>query len=139
MDVFIKNGKVIEVSEEEAKEIRNQGKPVTKIAKNMTQEELEGFKKERYRKFIKPIMEYNQEQLQDKRNAERKKDEKVMESKKTLSFEYGIQKAGDGYKVVKTLGNFKSHEEAQQVMIDLVTGKRTDTEVINQHSGGDEQ
>ncbi|GAA0489403.1 hypothetical protein GCM10008986_14040 [Salinibacillus aidingensis] len=103
----------------------------------MTQEELEAFKKERYQKFIKPVMEYNQEKLLAKKNTERKKDEKEMESKKTLSFEYGIQKTGDGYKVVKTLGNFKSHEEAQQVMIDLVTGKRTDMEVINQNSGGD--
>lgn len=54
---FIENKQVKELTKEEAETLK--GRNVTEVIKEMSPEQLKAFKKERYEKFIKPLMEHN--------------------------------------------------------------------------------
>ncbi|MBS4202142.1 hypothetical protein KHA93_21260 [Bacillus sp. FJAT-49732] len=59
----------INMKNEKAKQVINDGyetPPVTEVIKEMTPEELEAFKRERYQKFIKPFLDQNDTQIKKK-------------------------------------------------------------------------
>ncbi|MGY0693759.1 hypothetical protein ACW2QC_13375 [Virgibacillus sp. FSP13] len=66
MEYFkIENGKVQKLTKEEHE--KRKGTPVHELVKDMTPEELERFRRERYEKFIKPLMGHNVAELKRKR------------------------------------------------------------------------
>lgn len=62
---MIESGKKKELSNEEIKNLK--AKNVTEVIKEMTPDELEAFKKARYEKFIKPLIDRNLEELDRKK------------------------------------------------------------------------
>ncbi|MCP8615270.1 hypothetical protein [Salirhabdus salicampi] len=72
MDFHVRNGEVVQLTEKEAKQVKRKGVYITELTKHMTQEELEAFKKERYEKFLKPIMNHNESQLKAVQNRKEK-------------------------------------------------------------------
>ncbi|MBP1949254.1 hypothetical protein [Virgibacillus litoralis] len=66
---IIKNGNVTWMTKEEFDQLP--GRHVSEVTKDMTPEELERFKKERYEKFVKPLMEYNVESIERKRESQK--------------------------------------------------------------------
>jgi hypothetical protein len=56
MDFILVNGKIVQLSDEELKKLQMKAISVEDAVKNMTPEQLEKFKKERYEKFIKPLI-----------------------------------------------------------------------------------
>ncbi|SDQ08349.1 hypothetical protein SAMN05216232_0458 [Virgibacillus subterraneus] len=66
---IIENGNVTWLTKEEFDELP--GQHVSEVIKDMTAEELERFKKERYEKFVKPLMEYNVESIERKRESQK--------------------------------------------------------------------
>lgn len=66
---FVKNGKVVRKNEEDFGFLPS-SKSVQEIIKDMTPEELEAFKKERYEKFLKPLFNHNIQELDKKGHKE---------------------------------------------------------------------
>lgn len=52
---------------EKGKECENTKEKATEVIKEMTPEELEAFKLERYRKFIGPLTEYHVDDIKNKK------------------------------------------------------------------------
>jgi hypothetical protein len=66
MYFFVKDGKVEWLSEEEFTAL-GPAKNVQEVTEGMTPEELEAFKKERYERFIKPMMNHNIQELKNQK------------------------------------------------------------------------
>lgn len=81
---FVRNGKVQWLSEEEDKDkFLPNAIPVQEYIKGMTPEELEAFKKERYEKFLKPILGYNIQEIERKQAEKKSAPRKVIERRKS--------------------------------------------------------
>ncbi|MRH44475.1 hypothetical protein GH741_17665 [Aquibacillus halophilus] len=50
---------------------------------------------------------------------------------KNQGIEFGIQKDGNQYKVTKTIKKFNNHQDAQDAMLDLLRGRKTEDEIIS--------